>query len=95
MDQDLDVDASMEDEVLTDEELCRLALAADPNTPLSDEAVPLSVHLAQFVERLCPGGTWHRRQLEVVDVGERPSSWPSLRPSCSLRHWACATRLAS
>jgi hypothetical protein len=36
------------DEPLSDEELCRLALAADPNAPLSDEAIPLSLHLTQF-----------------------------------------------
>ena len=33
---------------LTDEELTALALAADPDAPLPDDAVPLSVHLAQF-----------------------------------------------
>jgi hypothetical protein len=58
MDQDLEGTASIEDAVmagvpltempLTDEELCRLALAADPTAPLSEEAVPLSLHLAQF-----------------------------------------------
>jgi hypothetical protein len=37
------------DESLSDEELTSLALAADPNAPLSDDAVPLSIHLAQFV----------------------------------------------
>jgi hypothetical protein len=32
----------------TDDELTELALAADPNAPLSEDAVPMSVHLAQF-----------------------------------------------
>ncbi len=33
---------------LSDEELCRLALAADPHAPLSEQAIPLSLHLSQF-----------------------------------------------
>jgi hypothetical protein len=40
---------------LSDEELCRLALAADPNAPLSDEAIPLSLHLTQFAGAALPG----------------------------------------
>jgi hypothetical protein len=36
------------DTPLSDEELTALALAADPLAPLSDDAVPMSVHLAQF-----------------------------------------------
>jgi hypothetical protein len=65
MDQDLDVSALMEDAAmagapmteapLTDEELCRLALAADPTAPLSDEAIPLSLHLAHFAGAALPG----------------------------------------
>jgi hypothetical protein len=39
---------------LTEEELTALALAADPDAPLSDDAVPLSVHLAQFGTTLPP-----------------------------------------
>jgi hypothetical protein len=39
--------AQMEDP-LTDEELTSLAMAADPDAPLSDDAIPLSVHLAQI-----------------------------------------------
>jgi hypothetical protein len=35
-------------DVVTDEELTTLALAADPLEPLPEDAVPLSVHLAQF-----------------------------------------------
>jgi hypothetical protein len=41
-----------ESELLTDDELTALALAADPSTPLSDEAVPIGVHLAQFASAL-------------------------------------------
>jgi hypothetical protein len=37
---------------LSDAELTALALAADPHAPLSDDAVPLSVHLAQFAGAL-------------------------------------------
>jgi hypothetical protein len=65
MDQDLAVRAFIDDEVmagtpltempLSDEELCRLALAADPTAPLSDEAIPLSLHLAQFAGAALPG----------------------------------------
>jgi hypothetical protein len=61
MDQ-LDVRASTKNAVvpltdipLSDEELCRLALAADPHAPLSDEAIPLSIHLAQFAGAPLPG----------------------------------------
>jgi hypothetical protein len=37
---------------LSDDELTALALAADPDAPLSDDAVPLSLHLAQFAGAL-------------------------------------------
>jgi hypothetical protein len=37
---------------LTDDELTALALAADPDAPLGDDAVPLSMHLAQFAGAL-------------------------------------------
>jgi hypothetical protein len=39
-------------EQLTEVELTALALAADPNAPLSDDAIPLSMHLAQFAGAL-------------------------------------------
>jgi hypothetical protein len=39
-------------ERLTEAELTALALAADPNAPLSDDAIPLSMHLAQFAGAL-------------------------------------------
>jgi hypothetical protein len=35
------------DERLTDAELTALALAADPDAPIPDEAVPIGFHLAQ------------------------------------------------
>jgi hypothetical protein len=41
-------------EQLTEAELTALALAADPNAPLGDDAIPLSMHLAQFAGAL-PG----------------------------------------
>jgi hypothetical protein len=46
MDQESALTAN--DVPLTDEELTSLALAADPDAPLSSDAVPLSLHLAQF-----------------------------------------------
>ena len=36
------------EDALSDDELTALALAADPDAPLPDDAVPLSVHLARF-----------------------------------------------
>jgi hypothetical protein len=42
---DLDAD-------LTEEELTELALAADPDAPLSADAVPIGVHLAQWGDPL-------------------------------------------
>jgi hypothetical protein len=36
------------DDALSDDELTALALAADPLEPLPEDAVPLSMHLAQF-----------------------------------------------
>lgn len=39
-------------EQLTEAELTALALAADPDAPLSDDAIPLSMHLAQFAGAL-------------------------------------------
>jgi hypothetical protein len=37
---------------VTEDELTALALAADPDAPLSADAVPLSMHLAQFAGAL-------------------------------------------
>ena len=36
------------DEPLTDAELTALALAADPNAPVAEGAVPIGIHLAQI-----------------------------------------------
>jgi hypothetical protein len=36
------------DEGLTDEELTALALAADPDVPIAEGAVPIGIHLAQI-----------------------------------------------
>ena len=43
------------DEPISDEELTALALAADPDAPLADDAVPLSSYLAQIPGLLPPG----------------------------------------
>ena len=40
------------DQLPTDDELTALALAADPEAPLGDDAIPLSLHLAQFAGSL-------------------------------------------
>jgi hypothetical protein len=42
------------EEGLSETELTALALAADPDAPLSDDAVPLSLHLAQFAGAALP-----------------------------------------
>jgi len=36
------------EEALTDEELTALALAADPDVPIPEGAVPIGIHLARF-----------------------------------------------
>jgi hypothetical protein len=43
------------DDPISDEELTALALAADPDAPLADDAVPLSSYLAQ-IPGLLPSG---------------------------------------
>jgi hypothetical protein len=47
-------DADVLDLPLTEEELTSLAMAADPDAPLSDDAIPLSLHLAQFAGAALP-----------------------------------------
>lgn len=47
-------DAPLSDAPLTDAELTALALAADPDAPLSEDAIPLSMHLAQFAGAALP-----------------------------------------
>jgi hypothetical protein len=42
------------DSPLSDEELTRLAMAANPDAPLSKEAIPLSLYLAQFAGSALP-----------------------------------------
>lgn len=44
----------MLDSPLTEEELTRLAMEADADAPLSDDAIPLSLHLAQFAGAALP-----------------------------------------
>lgn len=58
---------------ITDEELTALALAADPDAPLDDDAVPLSSLMVEYPELLpswympAPGGfTRSRRRGAVV-----------------------------
>lgn len=65
---------------ITDDELTRLALQADPDAPLADDAVPIGVHLAQFgaaplplwympaVVRSSGGRSW-RTPLVIAVVG--------------------------
>ena len=60
---------------LTDEELTALALAADPEAPIGDDAVPMSVHLSQFAGALpqwyippAMSGSVQRWRLPVVVV---------------------------
>jgi hypothetical protein len=43
------------DDPESEEELCRLALAGDHDAPLSKQAIPLSLHLAQFAGAALPG----------------------------------------
>ena len=63
------------DEVaITDEELTALALAADPDAPLADDAVPLSSLLVEYPELLpswympAPGGFTRSRRRAAVEV---------------------------
>jgi hypothetical protein len=39
---------------LSEEELTALAMEADPDAPLSEDAIPLSLHLAQFAGAALP-----------------------------------------
>ena len=43
-----DPEGQLTDEELTDEELTALALAADPDAPIAEGAVPIGIHLAQL-----------------------------------------------
>jgi hypothetical protein len=48
------IDSDSSDTSLTDAELTALALAADPDAPLSKDAIPIAVHLAQFAGATLP-----------------------------------------
>jgi hypothetical protein len=47
-------EASFVNGPLSDEELTRLAMDADPDAPLSSDAIPVSLHLAQFAGLALP-----------------------------------------
>jgi hypothetical protein len=67
-------DADVVELPLTEEELTTLAMAADPDAPLSDDAIPLSLHLAKFAGAALPewymapatSGTGRRWRTPVV-----------------------------
>jgi hypothetical protein len=67
-------DADVLELPLTEEELTTLAMAADPDAPLSDDAIPLSLHLAKFAGAALPewymapatSGTGRRWRTPVV-----------------------------
>jgi hypothetical protein len=44
----VNVEGGDPDGALSDEELTALAMAADPDAPLPDDAVPIGIHLARF-----------------------------------------------
>jgi len=45
---DVSRDASNDDMDITDDELTELALAADRDAPLAEDAVPIDIHLSRF-----------------------------------------------
>ena len=57
---------------ISDDELTALALAADPDAPLDDDAVPLDLHLRGYPELLpswympAPGGFHRTRRRRAV-----------------------------
>ncbi len=56
------------DEVLSDDELTALALAADPDAPIPDGAVPIGIHLGQ------PGTAlplWYMPPVARIRAGRR------------------------
>ena len=79
IDQDIEGRASLEEVASaglpltdippSDEELCRLALAADSSAPLSDDAIPLSLHLAQFAGAALPA--WYMAPATAARGGSR------------------------
>jgi hypothetical protein len=60
-------DTELTDAELTDAELTALALAADPQLPIRDDAVPLSIHLAQYASAL---PQWY-----MPPAMSRPGKW--------------------
>ncbi len=46
--------SDVQDLGITDEELTELALAADPDAPLPEDAVPIGVHMSQFAPAPLP-----------------------------------------
>ena len=62
------------DETLSDDELTALALAADPDAPIAEEAVPIGIHLAR--SGFGPPALVHApdgREVEGVAAGRRHS----------------------
>ena len=64
--------ADLLDSDISDEELTALALAADPDAPLDDDAVPLGSYLMEYPELLpswympAPGGFTRTRKRRAV-----------------------------
>jgi hypothetical protein len=64
--------ADLLDSDISDEELTALALAADPDAPLDDDAVPLASYLMEYPELLpswympAPGGFTRTRKRRAV-----------------------------
>lgn len=52
-------DARGADLAISDDELAELALSADPDAPLPEDAVPIGVHLSQFAVPLPQLPTWY------------------------------------
>jgi hypothetical protein len=54
---------------ITEQELTELALSADPNAPLPDDAVPIGVHLSQFAGAPLP--LWYMPAIARSGGGRR------------------------
>jgi hypothetical protein len=54
---------------ITDEELTELALAADPDAALPEDAVPIGVHLSQFAAAPLP--LWYMPAIARTGGGRR------------------------
>ena len=53
---------------ITDDELTELALAADPDAPLPDDAVPIGLHLSRFA---APLPLWYMPPVVARSGGRR------------------------